>query len=458
VGIPRALERLLPESRLARSLALRSVLFAMGSGAFLTGSAFYFTHFVGLSAARVGLGLTIGGVASFVTAVPLGKLSDRFGPRPVWFACAFLAALTFLAWPFAHGFGAFVAIMVVGEVIDSAGSAARGAYTLDAFPREERVRSMAFMRSALNIGFTVGALIGGLALALPTDTGIKALPYATALVLALGALLVLRLPEPGHRHVAEPGAPTTGAALRNRGYLLTSIMSGVLTTNQVLLNVVIPLWLVQETDAPRVLLAWLFGTNTVLAVLFQVPASRGADTVPGALRASRVSAGFFTLSCLIVLFTHSTIGWVTIVLVWVGHVTVTGAELFESASQWGLQAELSDPTRRGEYQGVSRVGFAIGSLWAPAAYTWLAMNLHAAGWVVIAVIAVAAAAGMGPSARAAERYLAGTSAPPSAPLPNDPRPAYGTVGSGSSGCGPGRSAPYARVGPPGVSRMPSACG
>ena len=63
--------------------------------------------------------------------------------------------------------------------------------------------------------------------------------------------------------------------LRNRGFLAMSFCDGILGTNQVLLNVVIPLWLVQETDAPRVLLAWLFGTNTVLAVLLQVPASRG---------------------------------------------------------------------------------------------------------------------------------------------------------------------------------------
>ena len=80
------------------------------------------------------------------------------------------------------------------------------------------------------------------------------------------------------------------------------------------------------------------------------------------------------LSCGIVLVTHDTVGWVTIALVWLGHVTVTGAELFNSAGDWGLQAELSDPARRGEYQGVSQLGFTVGSVWAPAAYTFLAME------------------------------------------------------------------------------------
>ena len=116
------------------------------------------------------------------------------------------------------------------------------------------------------------------------------------------------------------------AALKNRAFLALMTGDGVLGSNQVLLNIVIPLWLVEETDAPRVLLAFLFGTNTVMAVLLQVAAARGVDSVARSLRASYISAGFFVLSCAIVLVTHDTMGWMTIALVWLGHVTVTGAE------------------------------------------------------------------------------------------------------------------------------------
>jgi len=38
----------------------------------MTGSAVFFTHIVGLSAAEVGLGLTLAGAAAFVAAVPMG--------------------------------------------------------------------------------------------------------------------------------------------------------------------------------------------------------------------------------------------------------------------------------------------------------------------------------------------------------------------------------------------------
>ena len=222
------------------------------------------------------------------------------------------------------------------------------------------------------------------------------------------------MPSAAHHLETEPlletaleAAGEQRSALRNRGYLAMATLGGVLSTHQVLLNVVIPLWLVEETDAPRVLLAWLFGTNTVMAVLLQVAAARGITTVADSLRAQRRGAFFFVLSCGIVLVTHDTVGWVTIALVWLGHVTVTGAELFNSAGEWGLQAELSDPARRGEYQGVSQLGFTLGSVWAPALYTFLAMSWGPPGWLVIAAIVLVAAILIHPAAKAAERHLEG---------------------------------------------------
>ena len=420
-GVPgsvgRLLQSALPPTPLARKLSIQSVLFAVGEGVFLTGSAVFFTQIVGLSAGQVGIGLTVAGLVSFCLAVPLGKLADRVGPKRMWALGAFAGALLYAVWPLIHGFVAYLVMMVVLELVGTAGWSGRGAYTIDVFPREERVRSQAFMRAALNIGFTFGALIGGIALAFNNDDIIRAVPVLTAVILAANAFYVLGLPDAQHdrpdaRAEGKPAAEKVrGGALRNRGFVALFTCDGVLSTNQVLLNVLIPLWLVQETDAPRVLLAWLFGTNTLLAVLLQVRAARGVDSVASSLRAARVSSVFFVASCLIVLVTHDTVGWVTIALVWIGHVTVTGAELFQSAGHWGLISELSDPDRLGEYQGAAHLGGTIGQVWAPAAYTFLAIEWGSTGWLVIAGIVVLATLGMGPSARAAERFLERDSAP-----------------------------------------------
>ena len=295
LAMPTWIERFLPPNPLARRLSFQSILFAIGQGAFLTGSAVFFTHIVGLTAAQVGLGLTIAGLVSFAFAVPLGRFADKVGTRRLWAVSSFIDAGLFLVWPWLEGFTQFVAMVVVLEVVGTAGYTAFGAYSLNVFPREDRVRSQAFMRSALNIGFTIGALIGGLALATNSDTVIRWMPVLPAVILFVNAFLITRLPE-AHGEVdassdveALVDSPKRTSVLRNRGYLAMSFFDGILGTNQVLLNVVIPLWLVQETDAPRVLLAWLFGTNTVLAVLLQVPASRGSETVNGALRAARIT-------------------------------------------------------------------------------------------------------------------------------------------------------------------------
>ena len=402
------LRQVRPPSPLAGRLAVQSLLFALGEGTFMTGSAVFFTQIVGLSAAQVGLGLTCAGVAAFLAAVPMGKLVDRFGPKKMWALSATGQAIMFCLWPFIEGFPGYVGMAVGMEVIGALGGAAFGAYTIDVLPPVERVKSRAYMYSALNFGFTLGSLAGGIALAFHSNHVLHALPWFTAVVFLVNAAAIGRLPRAPHDDrtpedrqvkIAGPGP------LRNLGWLLSTFFSGVFWTNQVLLNVVIPLWLVDETDAPRVLLAFLFGTNTVMCIFLPMAAARGVKDVPTALRAIRVSSAFFVLSCLITLATHDTVGWVTISLVWLGHVTVTGAELYLSAANWTFEAELMDPRQRGAYQGAAGLSGTLGKVWAPALYTFLAMNWGAGGWLVIAGIIVVATVAIHPSARLARRFL-----------------------------------------------------
>ncbi len=405
---------MLPDDPIARRLSLQSILFALGDGVFTTGNAVYFTQIVGLSAAQVGLGLSLSGLVVLALSVPMGKLADRFGARRMWAVGAALEALLYVSYPLIHGFAAFVALLTVFSLVETVSNAGRGAYTISIFPRAERVRNQAFLRAALNIGFTLGALVGGLALASDNHTVIRMVPLLTAVILAVNAYLISRLPDPGARTDAVPDdleAPTarepesTPKAMKNRGFVAGSVLSGIVGTHWILLLVVIPLWLVERTDAPHWVLAWLFGTNTVLAVLFQVPAARGMNTVTGALRGVRLAAGFMVVSCFLVAITGDTIGWVSVALLLVGHMTVTGAELFDSAASWGFLAELSDPARRGEYQGVWGMGGRITNIVGPAAYTWLALDHGTLGWSVIAATIVVAAVLIHPAVRAAERFL-----------------------------------------------------
>ena len=406
--IPGAVRRILPASKLERDLALQCVLSAFATGSFLTGTAVFFTQIVGLTGAQVGLGMSVAGVVTLLLSLPLGRLSDHVGAKPLWAVGALVEALLYFAWPLVGGMTSFILLLALLSAISTAGNTGRNVYRIAVFPRDVRVRALAYMRAARNVGYTLGALAGGIALAIGTREAIIAVPILTGVLLLLNAVMVALLPR-----IERPAAPAvhdeeTGPAppaWRNRGFVVLSACNGVLTSNQVLLNVVVPLWLVERTDAPHTLLAWLFGTNTVLAVALQVRASRGSETVPGALRAVRLCGWSFVLSCLVISATHETVGWVSIALIWLGHVTITGAELWQSASDWGFQSELSDHRRLGDYQGVWGLGYQAGPIIFPGLYTFLALQWGAPGWAVIAGLAVVAAVVAHPAARAAERYL-----------------------------------------------------
>jgi MFS family permease len=406
--------RILPPTKLERDLAIQCVLSAFATGSFLTGTAVFFTRVVGLTGAQVGLGLSIAAGVALVLQLPLGSLADRVGAKPLWVVASAVEASLYLVWPFIGGMVAFVAMLSVLAVFETAGRNARNVYRLAVFPRATRVRALAYMRAARNVGYTLGAGASGVALGLGVSA-VRLIPLLTGGLLVVNALMIASVLPPVTRTVhvdsVADGVTASPAAWRNVGFVVLAVCNGVLSSNQVLLNVVVPLWLVERTDAPPVLLAWLFGTNTVLAVLLQIRASRVADSVNGSLRAVRWSGWAFLLSCAVIAVTHDTVGWVSIVLIWVGHVTITGAELWQSAADWGFTSELSDHRRLGDYQGVWGLGYQLEPIIFPALFTFLALEWGAGGWAVIALIGVGAAAIAHPAARAAERHLVRIGAP-----------------------------------------------
>ena len=80
------ISRILPPTKLERDLALQCVLSAFATGSFLTGTAVFFTQIVGLTGAQVGLGMSIAGGVTLLLALPLGRLSDHVGAKPLWAA------------------------------------------------------------------------------------------------------------------------------------------------------------------------------------------------------------------------------------------------------------------------------------------------------------------------------------------------------------------------------------
>ena len=214
-----AVRNVVPPAGLTRALAVQAMVYAVGSGLFHAGSAVFFTRALGLSAAQVGLGLSIAAGVSLLGTVPLGGLTDRYGPQRVWVVGLVLDAALFATYPFVGGFAGFLAVVVALAAVDASTGVAQQVYSINALPPAERVTAMAYQRSSLNVGFGLGAVISGLVLAVDTIEAYHGMVWFISTVFLVTALFVRRLPrlpqvtrptEPMSRLAVLRGPPVPG--------------------------------------------------------------------------------------------------------------------------------------------------------------------------------------------------------------------------------------------------------
>ncbi|MEU7585849.1 MFS transporter [Micromonospora sp. NPDC049230] len=382
-----AVRNVVPPAGLTRALAVQAMVNAVGSGLFHAGSAVFFTRALGLSAAQVGLGLSIAAGVSLLGTVPLGGLTDRYGPQRVWVVGMVLDAALFASYPLVGGFASFLAVVVALAAVEASTGVAQQVYSINALPPAERVTAMAYQRSSLNVGFGLGAVISGLVLAVDTIEAYRGMVWFISAVFLVTALFVRRLPR--LPQVTRPTEPMSRlAVLRDRPFLAVTLLSGLLTAHQTLYLTVLPLWILSHTDAPKTVIAGLVLLNTVLIVLLQVRVSRGADTAPGAARASRRGGLLIALFCLVLPISGVTRGPLTVVVLVAAATLLILAELIESAGSWGLTATLPPAAQRGAYVGAFRLGKQMQYLVAPAALTALGVSTGGWGWLPTAAIFV----------------------------------------------------------------------
>ncbi len=145
----------------------------------------------GATPSQVGLLFASYSVMQLVFAPVLGRLSDKYGRRPVLLVSLLGTALGFLIL----GFATTLWLLFVGRIIDgiSGGNISTAqAYIADVTTKENRAKGMGLIGAAFGLGFVFGPAIGGVL----SRWGI-AVPFffAGSLALANAVLLYFTLPE-----------------------------------------------------------------------------------------------------------------------------------------------------------------------------------------------------------------------------------------------------------------------
>lgn len=354
--------------------------------------AIYLTRSLGYSTAFAGLVLGAVGLGSIVSSLVAGVLADRLGRRPVllWSQVATAATLVALGLSTARPW-----VLVLSAVFGFVGNAPRPAYAAmmaDIVRPADRARAFSLNYWAINLGFGVAAVLGGL-LASSGYLLLFLVDAATTLVFAV--LVYLKVPE-SHPDLAagatrlERGRPRAAGSmldvLRDRvfmGFMLLTLGFAVVFMQHLS---TLPVQMVDDGLRPAQY-GVVISLNAFLIVAVTVPLTRYLQRYPTAhvlaLSGLFVGAGFWATA-----WADSLGAYAFTVVVW------TVGELVGAAIAPAVVADLSPASMRGRYQGALNFTFSVGSLIAPVGGGWV---YDAFGgdvlWTLCGLVSLAAAAG-----------------------------------------------------------------
>jgi MFS family permease len=377
-------------ARADRAIVAMAFADALGTGTYLAGSVVFFTKALDLSAAQVGLGLSVGALLGIATSMPIGMAADHFGPRRTMIVICAWRAAGFACYGVIHGFAQF---MLVTCLLGLAGKAAmasvRQALVARAVRSESRVATMAVTQAVRNVAFGLGSLLAFAFVQVGARASYDLIVLVNALSFVVAGMLASTVRQ---RNPISPKKPrhTAWSALTNRRYLAVAVLSTVFQLNQSFLVVALPLWTLAHTSAPRALVPVFLTLNTVLVALLQVRTSRLAKTVPAAARALMTSGALLASACALVAAASGPGPAGAALLLVLAVVAITGCELLQSTASWQLSYALAPEEGLGSHLGLFGMSAAAEGAIGPYALTSGVIASGIAGWVTFAVLLCAA--------------------------------------------------------------------
>jgi len=218
------------------------------------------------------------------------------------------------------------------------------------------------------------------------------------------AAIVARMPVVDRRHTQSRSTnPTSHSpALRDWPYLTLTLINSVMAIHMTLLSVGMPLWIAQHTRAPRAVVAPLLVVNTVLAILFQVRASKHAGTVIGSARCLARSGIAQAACCLLLAASAHVPMSIAVGALLASMLALTAGELLQSAGGWGLSYALAPAARQGDYLSVFSLGLTAQQIVGPVLITSGIIVAGSAGWIALGSLLLAVSLTTAAAARWAE--------------------------------------------------------
>jgi MFS family permease len=352
-----------------------------GTGLIITAMTLYAIKVVHLTAARSGLALTIAGLVGLLASMPMGRLADRRGPRGVLGVSLVVLAVAAASYVFfAHSFVSYLIVAIVdGSALSSAGTATVALLRRVGGDNATTFRSQT--NAVVNVGLSFGIATCGIAIQLNTVNAYRALFLGNALTCLIGAAMLTRLPRFEPLPGAHEESPFT--ALRDRPFLSYTALSGAMFMQYFVLGLLLPVWVVFDTSAPRWTVSAFVIINTVMVVLFQVRIGKTVQTIRQGGAAFRRAGMIFLVSCSAMGLAAGVPAWGALLLLAGAVVLHTYGELWQSSAMYALDFGLAPPHAQGQYQGLVGMGNFAGQALSPLILVGLVLSGGRLGFVLL---------------------------------------------------------------------------
>lgn len=342
---------------------------ATGSGVFMPVSMLYFLAVTPLTLVQVGAAISLASLIALPAGPLIGALVDRLGAKHVLLAGNALQAIGFVAYLVAESFAAVLLWTVVVTLGRTAFWGSYGTIVAAISRPGERERWFGFLGALRNVGFAVGGLAAGTAVAIGTDRAFAVVVLVNAVSYAVAFVLLLAVPATDPEvHEGLPG--TWGDVLRDRPYRLLVVAQVGFSLPMMVLNFALPVYAVTVLGLPGLITGVVFTVNCLMVGLGQ---GLVVNAMTGHLRYRVLlfTQATFAASFLVWLGASALPVGAALVVMVVGGIVYTLAELTGGPVLSALGAESAPAHLRGRYLSLLQVGWNVSSAIAPVVFAWL---------------------------------------------------------------------------------------
>lgn len=193
-------------------------------------------------------------VGQFISTPVWGRLSDRFGRKPVLMVTMLGSALAYLVMAYATNLWVLMIARFLTGLL-AGNFAVATAYVSDITPPDKRVQGMGFVGGAISLGFMAGPAIGGLLGGADAETASLYLPSLAAAAISFLTFMAILLflkeslsaeqragSAAHHSEIDSSGLKAFGHVLR-RPVLLEMVLMGFLVFfAMAMFETIFPLW------------------------------------------------------------------------------------------------------------------------------------------------------------------------------------------------------------------------